>query len=243
MLLDLYIRNIQEQIANIQTTQKNALMEVSCKIADAIENGGIMHVFGSGHSHMIAEEVFHRAGGLACVNAMLEPSLMEINVGRASLLERLPGYAEVLLTGYDLRPGEVIVVVSNSGINAVPIEVALESKKRGLFVVAVTNMDHSLKTASRHPSGKKLYEAADIVLDTCGVHGDATLSYDESLHKIGPTSTIGGIVIIQALTVAVVDELTQRGTVPPVLVSANRDGGDGHNRELIDRYKQRVRYL
>lgn len=243
MLLDSYMRIIAEQVAQLQASQQNSIRELSGKISDSIARGGILHLFGSGHSHMIAEDVFHRAGGLACVNAMLEPSLMELNVGRATRLERLGGYAEVLLSGYDLLPGEVIVVVSNSGINAVPIEVALESKKRGLYVAALTNMDHSRQTASRHSSGKKLFEIADIVLDNCGVYGDATLPYGDSEQRTGPTSTLGGILIIQALMVAVIDELMKRNVVPPVLTSANRDGGDGHNRELIDRYKERIRYL
>ncbi|WNR42720.1 SIS domain-containing protein [Paenibacillus roseipurpureus] len=243
MLIDKYFETLHAQLTQIQETQQDKISDIAVKIADSIEAGGIMHVFGSGHSHMIAEDVFHRAGGLACVNAMLEPSLMELNVGRATLLERLSGYADVLLTGYSLQPGEVIVVVSNSGINAVPIEVALACKKLGMFVVALTNMEHSLQTASRHESGKKLYEVADIVLDNCGVHGDAALSFDDNGNKTGATSTIGGIAIIQALTVAIVDELCRRDVSPPVLISANRDGGDGHNRELIDRYRNRIRYL
>nr|WP_240548359.1 SIS domain-containing protein [Paenibacillus lignilyticus] len=241
--MDQYIRVVQEQLDYILETQRGKITEIAGKIAESIAAGGIMHVFGSGHSHMIAEDVFHRAGGLACVNAMLEPSLMELNIGRATLLERLPGYAEVLLTGYDLRPGEVIVVVSNSGINAVPIEVALACKQRGLYVVALTNMDHSMKTTSRHESGMKLHEVADIVLDNCGVYGDAVLSYDDGGQKMGATSTIGGIALIQALTVAIVEVLQTSGYKPPVLISANRDGGDGHNQKLIDRYRSRIRYL
>lgn len=243
MLVDEYVKQIEAQVKKIHRTQKDHIQEIAVKIADSIEQGGILHVFGSGHSHMIAEDVFHRAGGLACVNAMLEPSLMELNVGRATLLERLSGYAQVLLNGYDLLPGEVIVVVSNSGINAVPIEIAMECKQRGMFVVALTNMDHSLQTSSRHPSGKRLFEVCDMVLDNCGVYGDATIRYLDHPQQIGPTSTIGGILIIQSLTVAIVEELVRRSYDPPVLLSANRDGGDGHNSQLIARYKERIRYL
>ncbi len=243
MLMDQYFKEVHTQVEKIYTEQKEVIQEVSRKIADSVEKGGILHVFGSGHSHMIAEDVFFRAGGLVCVNAMLEESLMELNVGRSTVLERLSGYARVLLTGYDLRAGEVIVIVSNSGINAVPIELALECKNKGLYVVALTNMAHSLKATSRYSSGKRLFEAADVVLDNCGVYGDATISYDDSGCKVGPTSTMGGIFIIQALMVTVVEELVNKGIVPPVLVSANRDGGDGHNRELVSRYKERIRYL
>lgn len=243
MLMDRYFKEINTQVEKIYTQQKKNIQEISRKVANSIEKGGILHVFGSGHSHMIAEDIFFRAGGLVCVNAMLEESLMELNVGRSTVLERLSGYANVLLTGYDLRADEVIVIVSNSGINAVPIELALECKNKGLYVVALTNMEHSLQATSRHSSGKRLFEVADVVLDNCGVFGDATISYDDSGCKIGPTSTFGGILIVQALIVAVVEELVKRGIVPPVLVSANQDGGDGHNRELVSRYKERIRYL
>lgn len=243
MLIDQFLQEVKDQIARIEMTQKERMLEAAQIIAESIEQGSILHIFGSGHSHMIAEDAFFRAGGLVCVNAMLEESLMEFNRGRSTILERLGGYAEVLLRGYDLRAGEVIIIISNSGINAVPIEMALECKARGLTVVALTNMAHSLQATSRHSSGKKLYEVADIVLDTCGAFGDATIPFDDSGQHIGPTSTISGVLIIQAITVAVIEELVKKGVTPPVLISANRDQGDGHNRELVARYKDRIRHL
>lgn len=239
-----YIQIVKDLIARIEETQIPAIERVAKKISDSIAEGGVLHIFGSGHSHMIAEETFHRAGGLACINAMLEESLMEINAGgRATLLERLTGYGEVLLSGYDLRPGEVIIVISNSGMNAVPIEIAMECKQRGLFVVALTNLDHSHKVESRHPSGRKLYEVADDVLDNCSVYGDAEQQLDGFEQRIGPTSSVGGITVIQALISAICEELLSRGHVPPVFISSNRQGGDEHNQRLVNQYKDRVRYL
>lgn len=239
-----YIQIVKNLIARIEETQIPAIERVAKKISDSIAEGGVLHIFGSGHSHMIAEETFHRAGGLACINAMLEESLMEINAGgRATLLERLPGYAEVLLSGYDLRPGEVIIVISNSGMNAVPIEVAMECKRRGLFVVALTNLEHSRSVQSRHASGKKLYEVADEILDNCSVYGDAEQHIDGLEQKIGPTSSLGGIAVIQTLVSAICAELLSRGQVPPVFISSNRPGGDDHNVRLEEKYRNRVRYL
>lgn len=177
------------------------------------------------------------------MNAMLEESLMETNVSRASMLERLSGYAEVILEGYDLLPGEVIVVISNSGINAVPIEVALECKKRGLHFVALTNMEHSQRMESRHSSGMKLFEVADDVLDNCGVYGDAGLTISGLAQKIGPRSTVSGTIIIQILTTIIVEQLLKRNVEPPVFISANASGGDKHNEQLVERYKNRIRYL
>lgn len=242
-LIDDYLEALEKQLNKVCLSQKGTIKKAAQTISKSIVNDGVLHVFGSGHSHMIAEDVFHRAGGLICVNAMLEESLMEINIGRTTQLERLTGYANVLLTGYDLRAGEVIIIVSNSGINAVPIEMAMECKRRGLYVIALTNMDHSSKAISRHTSGKKLYEIADLVLDNCGVYGDAILSYDRSSTKVGPTSTIGGIIVIQTLMIAIVEELLEKEYPPPVLVSANTEGGDMHNKELIARYYNRIKYL
>lgn len=259
LLMDQYIAAIEKLVHTAGTKQKQVILKAAERIADSIEEGGILHVFGSGHSHMIAEDLFHRAGGLICVNAMLEPSLMELNIGRATQLERLSGYADVLLGGYDLKAGEVILIVSNSGINAVPIEMALACKKRGLYVIALTNMDHSKRVESRHPEGLKLYEAADLVLDNGGVYGDAIISYGQGMGsvigaggqpfeagaslRVGPTSTIGGILVVQTLMMAVTEALLQRGVEPPVLVSANTAGGDEHNRAYISRYRDRIRYL
>ncbi|MBO0991962.1 SIS domain-containing protein [Bacillus sp. SD088] len=242
-LVDRYIGELEKQLNAIRTSQKDNIQKAADRIADSIAKGGILHIFGSGHSHMIAEDVFHRAGGLICINAMLEESLMEINVGRTTQLERLNGYASILLNGYDLKAGEVIIIVSNSGMNAVPIEMAMECKARGLYIIVLTNMDHTSTADSRHESGKKLYELADLVLDNCGVYGDAVLSYDQSGKKVGPTSTIGGLIIIQTLMIAIVEELIKRNASPPVLLSANTEGGDKHNKQLIARYYDRIKYL
>ncbi len=241
-MLDTYVQNLHHLIDQISTSQANAIQEAAQLAADSITDGGVLHVFGSGHSHMIAEDIFHRAGGLACVNAMLEDSLMELNFGRATSLERLSGYAEVLLEGYALQESEVIIVISNSGINSVPIEVAMESRKRGLKVVAITSVEHSTKAASRHPSGKKLFDVADIVIDNCGVLGDATIQLQGMKQKIGPTSTIGGILIAQAIIIEIIGRLLQRNIVPPIFISANQDEGDSNNKELFERYKNQVRY-
>jgi len=243
MLIDQYFEYTKRVMETIERTQKERIEQVAAKAADSIAQGGVLHVFGSGHSHIMAEELFHRAGGLACVNAMLEPSLMELNTGRASQLERLSGYAEVLLGGYDLRAGEVLIVVSNSGINAVPIEMAMEGKKRGLYVVALTSMDHTKRADSRHPTGKKLYEVADATLDNCGVYGDAAIAFDEAGGRTGPVSTLAGVLIVQALHSAIVEALQRRGFEPPVFRSDNQGGSELHNRRFIERYKGRIRYL
>lgn len=242
MSANAYIKAVQTLIEKIKMTQMNTIREAAKIIADSIQSGGVLHVFGSGHSHMIGEDTLYRAGGLACVNVMLEPSLMELNVGRATTLERLHGYAEVLLSGYKLEAGEVIIITSNSGINAVPIEIALECKKRGLYVMAITSIAHSEQTPSRHKDGLKLKDIADLVIDNCGVLGDAVLETKDQV-RYGPTSTLAGILIIQMIIAEIVTLCYEAGFKPPLFVSANQYEGHESNQQLMERYQQRVRYF
>ena len=126
-------------------------------MADCIAAGGVVHVFGSGHSHMMAEEVFHRAGGLFAFNAMLDINLTSFGTLKAGMVERTEGYATVMLDSFDVRPGEVVVVVSNSGINPVPIELAIDARSSGdITTIAMTSAEQYASAASRHSSGKKL---------------------------------------------------------------------------------------
>ena len=166
-------------IEAVARSQARNLERVAQVIFTSLRGGGVFHVFGSGHSHALAEEAYHRAGGLVPVNAIQEVFLTPLTPpGTSSQLERMPGLAKTILDSHDLRPGEVVMVISNSGINAVPIEVALETKSRGLTVVALTSRRHSQGMPSRHASGKRLFEIADIVLDNCGEPGDAGVMYE-----------------------------------------------------------------
>ncbi len=135
------------------------------------------------------------------------------------------------------------MVISNSGINAVPVEVALEGKARGLTIVALTSENHSLVVESRHPSGRRLLDVADIVLDTCGQPGDAVVSYDGLPGRVAPTSLLAGCYLVNSLVCRVVERYLSAGLVPPVSMSANLPGGDEHNRALEERYRGRIRGL
>ncbi|MDQ3871804.1 MAG: sugar isomerase domain-containing protein, partial [Chloroflexota bacterium] len=173
-----YATVLQETLSGIFDREAEAIERAAQLACDAIASGGVLHIFGTGHSHMVALEAFGRAGGLAAVNAIVDIALTAFNHGRDGKLERLHGYADVLVETEDLRRGEVVIVVSNSGINAVPIEFALGCKERGLHVVALTNMRHSRSSPSRHSSGRKLFEIADVVIDNHGVMGDAAIALD-----------------------------------------------------------------
>jgi uncharacterized phosphosugar-binding protein len=184
-------------------------------IADCIAAGGVVHVFGSGHSHMMAEEVFHRAGGLMAFEAMLDVNLTTFGTLRAGLVERTEGYAKVILDSYDVRPGEVVIVISNSGINPVP----------------------------RHSSGKKLAEVADLTVDSRVPVGDAILSFAGLDAPVAAASTALGAALMNAIVAQTVEVMLAAGQAPPVVVSMNVPGGDERNKELIERYRPRLRLL
>ncbi len=228
----------------IARSQAANLERVAQVIFTSLRGGGVFHVFGSGHSHALAEEAYHRAGGLVPVNAIQELFLTPLTPpGTSSQLERMPGLAKIILDGHDLRPREVLMVISNSGINPVPIEVALEGKSRGLTVVALTSLRHSQSVPSRHASGQRLFEIADIVLDNCGASGDAAVRYESFQGTVGSTSLLAGAYIINSLTCRVVELFLAHGLTPPVYFSANVPGGDEHNRGLEAKYRGRIRGL
>ena len=210
----------------------------------SVARGEVIHTFGSGHSEIIAREIVGRAGGLVCVTGILDPT--------GGFIENLPGYGTKLIERYDrqyqLRPGEVVIVISNSGKNGSPIDVALHAKQKGLTVVALTCLAMSRVTPSQHPSGKRLFEVADLVLDNGGVAGDAIVevlpappgaSADAGV-KAGPTSTFIGCSVLNWLMLATVDWLKAAGHVPPLLRSQNLPGAIEHNRELGRKYQGRL---
>ena len=230
-----YGRYVMEKLEKAVSTQENAVQAAADLIFSAQSNGNRWYIEGSGHSHMLAEEVFSRAGGYVQVTPMLEPELMlHEHPMKSTYLERLPGYGKILLDLYHVSAGDVITLVSNSGRNVLPVELAMGAKERGAKVIAITNTTHSLQTSSRHPSGKKLMDIADIVLDNCGDYGDAAFQIPGFTHKIGATSTAIGAFLIQALVAEVIERFVAAGKEPDVFVSSNLDGSDLRNKQLME---------
>jgi uncharacterized phosphosugar-binding protein len=200
----------------------------------SVARGGVLHTFGSGHSELISREIIGRAGGLACVSGILDPT--------GGFIENLPGYGTRLVERHDrqyqLLPGEGIVVISNSGKNGSPIDVALYAKQKGLVVVALTCMAMSRVTPSQHPSGMRLFEVADHVLDNGGVAGDAIV--DAGSGMAGPTSTLIGCSVLNWLSLSIIEWLRDHGHAPPILRSQNLPGSIEHNRQLAQKYHGRL---
>jgi uncharacterized phosphosugar-binding protein len=223
--------------------QGDAIERAAEMLAESIAAGGVVHVFGSGHSHMMAEEVFHRAGGLFAFNAMLDINLTSFGTLKAGMVERAEGYAPVILDSFDVRPNEVVIVVSNSGINPVPIELAMEAGKRGAKTIGITSAEHYAQSASRHSSGKKLVDVVDLVIDSRVPIGDAVLAFEGLDARVAAASTAMGAVLMNALVAQTTEALLAGGNQPPVIVSMNMPGGDERNVALAEQYGPRLRLL
>jgi uncharacterized phosphosugar-binding protein len=189
---------------------------------------------------MMAEEVFYRAGGLWAFNAMLDINLTSFGSLRGGMVERTEGYAKVVLDSFDVRPGEVVVIVSNSGINPVPIELARDARERGAATIAITSAEHYGNAASRHSSGKKLVDVVDLVIDSRVPVGDGILMLDGMDTTVAASSTVLGAALMNAIVAQVSQELLEAGVEPPVIVSMNVPDGDQRNRALEAKYGPRL---
>ena len=214
-------------------------------IADALVAGGVVQAFGTGHSEAFAMEIAGRAGGLIATNRIALRTLVLRGGRDRSLLggaefERDPNVGENLVSLFDVQPNDVFIIASNSGVNGSILGVALAAKARGHKVIAVTSLDHTMKVTPKHPSGKRLSEVADIVIDNLAPFGDSTLSLEGGIG-VGAVSSITAAFIAQRITIGVAETIRRRGKTPPVYISANIPGGDEHNRALEDLYGERIR--
>jgi uncharacterized phosphosugar-binding protein len=234
-LADTYYARASSLLAKAREENAPVIARVAPIIGASIAKGGVLHTFGSGHSEVISREIIGRAGGLVCVSGIIDPT--------NGFIENLAGYGEKLVARYDrqyqLLPGEVVIVISNSGKNASPIDVALYAKAKGLVVVALTCMEMSKGTTSQHPSGKRLFEVSDHVFDNAGVTGDAIVDLGDGSFS-GPTSTFIGSSILNWLMLSVIEWLKAHGHPVPVLRSQNMPGAIEFNREVGARYKTRL---
>ncbi len=234
-LADNYFTRANALLTQAWSANAPALARLAPVFGEVVVGGGVIHVFGSGHSEVVAREIIGRAGGLVCVTAMPDPT--------GGFVENLPGYGTKLAERYErqyqLRPGEAVIAISNSGKNCAPIEVALHARAKGLTVVALTCLAMSRATPSQHPSGRKLFEISDHVLDNGGVPGDAIVDAGGGVMA-GPTSTFIGCSVLNWLMLATVEWLVAHGHTPPLLRSQNLPGAIEHNRALGRQYAGRL---
>lgn len=240
-----YIERLQGILERIRTEQDQAITEAGRIAATALAGGGVIHIFGSGHSHMIAEEAFYRAGGIAGINPILDDRLsFKTGALDSTRAEREPGYARMLISRESIGTKDVGIVVSNSGRNPAPVEMAIEMKLRGLPVIAITNVAQSSRALSRDESGKRLFEVATIVIDTCVADGDALLRLPGLQHPMGPSSTVAGAAIVNSIIIEAAAELLRNGNSVPVFPSANAGGtSEQVLYDLFRPYQDRIRYF
>lgn len=244
MSADRYLGRVEEMIGRVREVQLGAVREAGRLVADVIEADGLVHLFGTGHSHMLVEEGLYRAGGLAPVNAILDTGLMlHEGATASSRVERLAGYSSIVAGKHRMEPRDLLVVVSNSGVNAAPVEMAVLAKEAGLKVIAVCSLAYSRAAGPKPGVDARLFEVADLVLDNFGDVGDAAVDLDGYDFKVGPTSTAIGAALLNAVFVEAASVLAAKGVEPPVYKSSNMPGAAEHNRGLVDRFRRRIRNL
>jgi uncharacterized phosphosugar-binding protein len=214
-------------------------------IADAVDAGAMIQAFGTGHSQAFAMEIAGRAGGLIPTNniALRDVVLFggkDVSILSQGILERDPSIVDDLWKTVDAHDGDVFVIASNSGVNGTIVGLALLAKEHGHGVIAVTSLDHTMQVTPKHPSGKRLSEIADVVIDNLAPYGDTTLTVGDGIG-VGAVSSMTAAYIAQLLTIGVAERLVAAGTVPPIYLSANIPSGDEHNHELEARYGDRLR--
>lgn len=213
-------------------------------IANCISKKGWVYVTGTGHSHMLAEEIFYRSGGFARIAPILDPELMlHVSASQSTVKERTEGYASKILEDYPLSENDIFIVFSNSGRNPVIIEMAMQAQQKGAKVIAITNFIQNKTLDSRHSSKQMLFQVSDLFLDNCGEIGDSSIAVQGLSQKVGPTSTVIGAALIQAIMVQAVENLIEMGLAPEIFGSANDGAPDQPIDSLVDKYKGQVKGL
>lgn len=238
--INTYFDNLQALLSRTLTTQQPAMETAARRIADCMKQGGMLYTFGTGHGHLLALEIFYRAGGMARVCPIVDEKLMlHVSAGKSTLEERREEWVPLLLERFPIKAGDVLISASNSGRNAVPVLLAKAARERGAYVIALTSMNHTTAVTSRNSLNLRLFETADLILDNGCVLGDASVSFADGA-MVGPTSTAVGAAMLQAIVCRVKELSLEEGFEADFFKSSNVDGGDEWNDRLIERYKDTI---
>jgi uncharacterized phosphosugar-binding protein len=229
-----YLAEVRRLIGRLEAEEWEAVAAAADLVADTLARGGTIHAFGTGHSHMLAEELYYRAGGFVRVSPILFEGLMlHADAPLSTALERVSGVAEALLGRHPMHPGDVLIIASNSGGNAVVRELAGLARQNGIPVIAVVSRAHASSSLSRSAGGTNLVDLATVVIDNGGALGDAAVSIEGSARRAGPTSTVIGAAALNAIVAEAAERLAERGVDPALFVSSNVEGADEINAELL----------
>lgn len=244
-LADQFFDAAIDLLQRVRDEEAQSITAAGTLLADTVTDGGRLFAFGAGHSSLAAQDVVYRAGGLALMNLLAVPGVVGVDVMPATLgsaLERVDGLATAVLDSSPLRSGDALVIISLSGRNALPVEMALHARALGVKVIGVTSAAYATETRSRHTSGTYLRDHCDIVLDSKIPIGDATLTLDTVPAPFAPASTVVTSAILQAVMATAAGALAERGIEPPLLRSGNVDGGHEWNNRVMQKYGDRIFY-
>ncbi|MEE1186629.1 MAG: SIS domain-containing protein [Acutalibacteraceae bacterium] len=240
MITDKYFDRIVDVLNKIKSTQTQKVMAAAEAVSNTILNDGIIYIFGCGHSHLIALDCFYRSGGLANVSAMLDTDLMLHNgAAKSSKMEKMSGIAESVFKRYCVTDKDLIIIVSTSGKNTVPIEMAQIAANNKIKSICVTSSEYF----ADKKDAPLLYECTDIYIDNCVPHGDAVIDISGAETKMGSVSTAASSFILQTVLMEGADAAGKSGKALPVYMSGNVDGGAEFNSKLIDKYMPRIKHL
>jgi len=229
-----YLAEAGRLVDRLAAAEWSNLDAAATLVADALARGGEIHAFGTGHSHMLAEELFYRAGGFVRVRPILFEGLMlHADAELSTTLERLPGLAAAIVEQHPMAAGDVLIIASNSGGNAVVSELAALARAHGVSVIAIVSRAHATSTAARARGRANLREIADVVIDNGGAAGDAAVAVEGLERRVGPTSTVVGAAALNAIVAEAAERLVTRGIQPDVFLSSNLEGGDAANDRLL----------
>ena len=240
-----YFCRVNDILAEVFRDEADAIEEAAQAIAGANRSGNSVFAFGCNHAGLITLELFYRTGGLVTVNPVRAPGMMlELSPPTmTSEMERMPGYGKIIFGNLKTKPGDVIIIHSVSGRNAVTVDMAEAAREAGMTVIVVTNLNTATTVTSRHPSGKKLHDFASILIDNHGDRGDASVEIEGFPQKVASTSTVVGAAILNAVVARVAELLMESGMTPPVFMSGNIDGGDEFNRRVMAERRDNIFYL
>lgn len=243
MLTDTYSQVLIHTISQITANQKECILQAAELVKDTIARDGLIYVFGCGHSHMLAEETFYRAGGLACVSPIFyEPLMLHEGAANSSVLEKSGGLAEKVLQQYAITDRDVVFCISTSGVNGVPVEFASALMARGIPVIGIAS-DVYLEQTPKNSLGKHLQEVCTLCIHNYAPHGDACLQPEGLPVRMTPVSTVAGAFIINSVLAEATQMALSEGIQVPVYMSGNVPGGAEFNRALIEKYQPRIRHL
>lgn len=244
-IIDRYYSRISEILEETFREERENIERAARVIADANREHRSVFAFGCNHAGLVTLELFYRTGGMVTVNPIRAPGMMldVTPITMSSQMERMDGYGRIILDGEACRAGDVLIIHSVSGRNAVTVDMAMAARERGMTVIVLTNMNTATSVTSRHTSGKMLHDFADILINNHGDLGDASVEISGFPQRVAPSSTVVGAAVVNAITARVSELLMEEGIMPPVFMSGNIDGGDAYNKAAIAERCENIFYM